>query len=167
MDQCYRVDTNDVNGAQQSSLKSAAFGRGRPKASSVVSKRNPWMQRTAKAKEGGLLKIGSWNVRTMLRAGKLTNVIREMKRAEVEILGLCETRWKDGGDFTSDGTRVIYAGGTESQRSVAVLLGGKMMNAVESVERYGDRLQVVTIRAQPVNIVVIQVYMPTSDYPEE
>jgi exonuclease III len=28
-------------------------------------------------------------------------------------------------------------------------------------------LLVVTIRAQPVNIVVIQVYMPTSDYPEE
>ena len=43
-------------------------------------------------------------------------------------------RWKDGGDFVSDGVRVIYADGDESQRGVAVLLDGIAAKCVTSVE---------------------------------
>ena len=49
----------------------------------------------------------------MLKSGKLANVISEMKRGKINILGLSEVRWKDGGDFISDGYRVNYTGGKE------------------------------------------------------
>ena len=39
----------------------------------------------------------------MLRGGKLENVKREMSRNKINILGLSEVRWKEGGDFESDG----------------------------------------------------------------
>ena len=47
--------------------------------------------------------MGTWNDRTMLRPGKLANVIREMKMANVDVMGLAETKSKeDEGDFTSE-----------------------------------------------------------------
>lgn len=39
-----------------------------------------------------VLKIGTWNVRSLLTSGKLANVILEMKRLNIHILGLSETK---------------------------------------------------------------------------
>ena len=57
------------------------------------------------------LKIATWNVQTMLQKGKLQNVIQEMKRMNINILGLSEMRWKGAGCITSDGYKVLYSGG--------------------------------------------------------
>ena len=38
-------------------------------------------------------KIGTWNVRTLLKPEKLANVTKEMERVKIDILGLAETRW--------------------------------------------------------------------------
>ena len=55
------------------------------------------------------IRVGTWNVRTMNAMGKLENVKEEMWRNRLSIMGVSEVRWKDGGDFVSDGYRVIYA----------------------------------------------------------
>jgi hypothetical protein len=60
----------------------------------------------------------------MIKRGKLENVKVEMKIMKINILGLSEVSWKDSGDFMSEDVRVIYAGGKESQRGVAVILDG-------------------------------------------
>jgi hypothetical protein len=70
----------------------------------------------------GVLRIGTWNVRTMMRRGKLQNLKREMERMSINVLGLSEVRWKDTGDFMSDRWRVVYSGGQESQRGVAMIM---------------------------------------------
>jgi len=170
---------NDVNDSIQS-LERVAFGRGGSKASSVVNKRNPCNKEEHKEKDHkeedrGIredkrkerLKIGTWNVRTMRRPGKLTNVIGEMRKADLDILGLSEVRWREEGDFVSEGVRVIYTGGEESKNGVAILLGERVAKCVDKVERQGDRMIVVTVRAHPVNIVIMQVYMPTTTHEEE
>ena len=61
------------------------------------------------------------------------------------------------GDFTSEGVRIIYAGGSESQEGVAVLLDEETAKWVISTGVHEDRIVVVRIRAQPTNFVVIQV----------
>jgi hypothetical protein len=157
---------NDVNDSIQS-LERVAFGRGGNKASSVVNKRNPCKEEEKQEKERERLRIGTWNVRTMRRSGKLTNVIGEMRKAGLDILGLSEVRWKEAGDFMSEGVRVIYTGGEESQNGVAILLDERVAKCVDRVERHGDRLIMVTVRAHPVNIVIVQVYMPTTTHEEE
>jgi hypothetical protein len=43
--------------------------------------------------------IGTWNIRTMLKTGKLENIKIEMNILDMNILGLCEIRWPDNGDF--------------------------------------------------------------------
>ena len=48
------------------------------------------------------IKIGVWNVRTLYQCGKIENVIQEMKHLKVNIMGVCETRWKRSGDITTE-----------------------------------------------------------------
>lgn len=111
--------------------------------------------------------IGAWNVRTMNEKGKLENVKREMRRYGMNVLGLSEVRWKGQGDFVSDGTRVMYSGGNIGQRGVAVLLDKETAGMVEDVDYISDRMLVVRLRTEPVNTVLVQVYMPTSNSEEE
>ena len=112
-------------------------------------------------------RIGCWNVRTMMEGGKLENVKQEMKRLRIGVLGLSETRWKGTGDFRSDDVRVMYSGGEESQRGVAILLDKEFAKRVIKMDAISDRLMLVKIKAEPVDMVVIQVYLPTSDYDDE
>jgi len=103
----------------------------------------------------------------MLRPGKLANVIGEMKRAKLNVLGLAETRWKEEGDFTSDGIRIIHTGGENSQNGVAVLVEEKIARSIIKIERYGSRMIEVKIKSEPVDIVIIQIYMPTTTHEDE
>ena len=54
--------------------------------------------------------VGTWNVNTMRDRGKPMNVIREMKRMGLNVMGLSEVRWKEAGDFESEDIRVIHPG---------------------------------------------------------
>ena len=148
---------NDVNGVF-SQARDIASGSGIRRVPKVVNKRNP---------SASEIKIGTWNVRTMLRNGKLENVQQEMMKNGINILGLSEVRWKEVGDFMSNNIRVIYAGGNESQRGVAVLLDNETAKRVTTVVQHSDRLILVKIQAEPVDIVIIQVYMPTSTHSDE
>ena len=73
-------------------------------------------------------------------------------RGEVEKVGV----------FMSDGISVIYTEGREGQDGVAVLLSERVAGCVVNIENHKDRLLIVKIEADPVDIMIIQVYMPTS-----
>jgi hypothetical protein len=46
-------------------------------------------------------KIGTWNVRTLNRGGRLENLKKEMQNNAVSILGVSEVRWKGQGEIRS------------------------------------------------------------------
>ena len=71
------------------------------------------------------------------------------------------------GDFTSDDMRVMYSRGEESQRGVAILLDKEFAKRVIKMGAISDRLMLVKIKAEPVDMIVIQVYLPISDYDDE
>src|SRR6476469_8028527 len=91
------------------------------------------------------IRVGTWNVRTMNAMGKLDNVKEEIRRNRLSIMGVSEVRWKDGGDFVSDGYRVMYAGGPTCQRGVAVTAEAKVAERVTEIDRFGDRSLVVKV----------------------
>ncbi|VVC26755.1 Hypothetical protein CINCED_3A021065 [Cinara cedri] len=47
-----------------------------------------------------------------------------MKRLDIEILGLCETRWADSGDFWSDDFKVICTNSTRRQAELFLTKSG-------------------------------------------
>ena len=56
------------------------------------------------------IKIGTWDIRTLLQPTKLENIKVEMKRLNVNILDLGETRWTSVGVSTSDHCKFIHSG---------------------------------------------------------
>jgi len=44
-------------------------------------------------------KIRMWNIKTLLRHEKSEELKHEMKLKQLNILGMCEIRWGDHGDF--------------------------------------------------------------------
>src|SRR6476469_6469802 len=112
------------------------------------------------------IRVGTWNVRTMNAMGKLKNVKEEMRRNRLSIMGVSEVRWKDGGDF-SDGYRVMYAGGPTCQRGVAVIADAKVAERVTEIDGFGDRIMVVKVKVDPVDMVIVRAYQPTTDYDDE
>ena len=60
------------------------------------------------------LNIGTWNVRTMYEAGKTAQVAAEMRRFNLALLGLCETRWTQSGQLRlTTGEIILYSGHEE------------------------------------------------------
>ena len=52
--------------------------------------------------------IGTWNTRTLRAAGRLQELTHEMDRYRWNILGLCETRWKNFGKTTTEEGHKVY-----------------------------------------------------------
>jgi exonuclease III len=118
-------------------------------------------------------KIGTWNVRSLNQPGKLANVLKEMNRMKINILGISETFWDGEGDFmetvpgTQDRFRVIYSGGEKKRRGVCMILREKVGNSVLNYRLITDRIMVVRLKASPVNLLVVQVYAPCEDSSED
>ena len=117
-------------------------------------------------KAGRMIRVGTWNVRTLSK-GKLENVKREMVRNRVNVMGLSEVRWTGAGVIESEEVKMYYSGGEERQRGVAVVLDKEAARRVSKVTQDSDRVIMVRIEAEPVDLVVIQVYMPTTEHEDE
>lgn len=48
---------------------------------------------------GSALKITTWNVRSLVEDGKLENVLKEMERMKLNILGVSDTQWIEPGNI--------------------------------------------------------------------
>ena len=99
---------------------------------------------------------------------KMANIVREMKRHSLNILGLSEVKWKKSGDCYFEGYRFISVGGGRGEHGVAIILDQEMARRVVNIEQeHGDRLIKIEIEAKPRNLMIVQVYMPTTDSDDE
>ena len=114
-----------------------------------------------------ILKIATWNVRTLYQKGKLVNVQREQKRLKIDILGLSEVRWKGAGKINDEGTTFIYAGGDSHSRGVGLVLSKDVARALIGYWAISDRILVAKLQGRPFNICIIQVYAPTTECSEQ
>ncbi|XP_026467839.1 craniofacial development protein 2-like [Ctenocephalides felis] len=111
-------------------------------------------------------RLATWNVRTMMRAGKLENLKRKMNKCKVGVVGLSEVRWQGQGETKSNGFTMYHSGGDKSERGGAVMVRNKSVRSVLNVNCLSDRLMSVKMKAEPVDVMVVQVYMPTSSHDE-
>ena len=110
--------------------------------------------------------IGTWNVRSV-NQGKLEVVKQEMARVNVDILGISELKWTGMGEFDSDDHYIYYCGQESLRRNgVAIMVNKRVLNAVLGCNLKNDRMISVRLQGKPFNIIVIQVYAPTSNAEE-
>ena len=92
---------------------------------------------------------------------------KEMTRVNINILGISELRWTGMGEFNSDDHYIYYCR-QESLRKigVAIMVNKRFWNAVLACNLKNDRMISVRFQGKPLNIMVIQVYAPTSNAEE-
>jgi hypothetical protein len=62
---------------------------------------------------------------------------------------------------------MYYSGGEKYERVVAILVHKIIVGSVLKKIVWNDRIIAVKLNAEPVNILIVQVYMPTSDYEDK
>jgi hypothetical protein len=85
----------------------------------------------------------------------------EMDKCELNVVGLSEVWWPGKGEIVPGNYVMFYSGGVNAEKGVAVVLRNDVIKRLTKVECYSDRLMFVTISTKPVDIVLVQVYMPT------
>jgi len=122
---------------------------------------------TEKKKENHSYKIGTWNVRTLNRGGKLENLEQEMQKNEVSVLGVSELRWKGQGEIRSGDYTVYYTGGERAEKVVARVVHGSILRSVVKKIVYNDRIIAIKLQTEQISILMTQVYMPTSEHEDD
>ena len=88
--------------------------------------------RIAKRRKKNKLRVATWNVRSLKQNGKLENVIQEMERMEVDVMGISETFYKDdfkkhvGLSDSKSNYILINAGSDDNRKGVAFIYKRKL-----------------------------------------
>ncbi|KAK3873697.1 hypothetical protein Pcinc_021314 [Petrolisthes cinctipes] len=83
----------------------------------------PLVPGTRKRESAKNLPVATWNVRTLVEDGKLDNLIYEMERMRVALLGVLETHWKKEQEeaFEREGHVIIHAAREDGQSKVLLI----------------------------------------------
>jgi hypothetical protein len=90
-----------------------------------------------------------------------------MDKYELNVVGLSVVWWPGKGKIVSGNYTMFYSGGVKAEKGVAVVLRNNDVKLLIKVECYSDRLMFVKINAKPVDIVLVQVYMPTTNHDDD
>ena len=102
--------------------------------------------------------------------GILEVVKQEMATVNVDILGLSELKWTGMGEFNlGEFNWYIYYCGQESlkRHGIAIIVNKRVQNVVLGCNHKNDRMIPVCFQGKPFNIMIIQVYAPTSNSEED
>ena len=102
-----------------------------------------------------------------MNQGKLEVVKQEMARVNVNILGISKLKWTGMGEFNSDDHYIYYCEQESLRRNgVAIMVNKRVQNSVLGCNLKNDRMISVHFQGKPFSIIVIQVYVPTSNAEE-
>ena len=85
-------------------------------------------------------------------------------KGNVDILGISELKWTGMGEFNSDDHYIYYCGQESLRRYgvVNIIVNKRVQNAVLGCNLRNNRIISVHFHSKTFNIMVIQVYAPTS-----
>lgn len=108
-------------------------------------------------------------MQSLHQPGKTENTIMEMKRLNISILGVSDTRWRGSGKQYNDEHVIYYLGQDTDQHRYGV---GKIINKnieadVKTFTPLSERIVLLHISAKPVDLNILQIYAPTADKDED
>ena len=87
-----------------------------------------------------------------------------MARVNIDILGISELKGIGMGEFNSDDHYIYYCGQESLRRNrVALIVKKRVRNAVLGCNLKNDRMILVCFQGKPLNITVIQAYVPMTN----
>ncbi|VDP42490.1 unnamed protein product [Schistosoma margrebowiei] len=106
----------------------------------------------------------------MWDTGRALQIAAEMRRYNLEVLGISETHWTQVGQRLASGELLLYSGHEEENtphtQGVALMLSKRAQNALIRWGSHGPRIIKASFKTTKKRITmdVIQCYAPTNDY---
>ncbi|PNF15196.1 hypothetical protein B7P43_G14111 [Cryptotermes secundus] len=110
------------------------------------------------------MKFGTWNVRSLYRAGSLRAVTEEILKYKLDLAGVEEVRWDVGGIAPAGEYIFFYGKGNENNElGTSFFVRKRIVSAFKRVEFVSDRISYIVLKGRGCDIIVINVHAPTDD----
>lgn len=106
----------------------------------------------------------------MLETSRAAQIATEMKKNNITVLGLCETRWPDSGQLTlTSGEKILYSGqeGEDDRHigGVGIMLAKRAQEALIEWKPISPRISIILarFRSKTRNVTFINCYAPVNE----
>ena len=111
------------------------------------------------------MRVGTWNVRSLYRAGSLTAAASELAKYKFDLVGVQDVRWDNGGTVRAGDYNFFYGKGNENHQlgTGFFFVHQTIVSALKGVEFVSDRMSYIVLRGRWNNIIVLNVHAPSEE----